>query len=262
MRPLVSIVTVNRNMKEGLAATLKSVLEQDYPALEVLVIDGGSTDGSRDVIAAHAARLAYWVSEPDESLYDAMNKGVAAAKGEWVLFMNAGDLFASAHALSDLFPDDHGDADLVYGDHLRRYPGSGIERLVRAEEVGVLPRRMPCSHQALAVRRGLLSAHPFDLSLLVADYAFLIAAHRAGKRFKRMDCVVARIEMGGRSDTARLRSLRERVGILRRHGLLNLPLQLHYHRLVLRALLSLAVRKLLPRSLTNWILRHKPVQGG
>ena len=124
-RPCISVITVNRNMAPGLASTLESVLAQDYPHFETIVIDGGSRDGSRAIIEAHAARLAYWVSEPDRSLYDAMNKGVAASKGDWVLFMNAGDHFAAPDVLSRVFAVAHDDADLLYGHHVRRYPSGG-----------------------------------------------------------------------------------------------------------------------------------------
>jgi hypothetical protein len=175
--------------------------------------------------------------------------------------MNAGDAFASAHALSDLFAGDHDDADLVYGDHVRCYPGRGVERIVQAEAAGVLPYRMPCSHQALAARRDLLRAHPFRTELLAADYEFLLDAYKGGRRFKRVDCLVARTETEGRSDKARLRSLRERVAILRDHGVLSVPLRVHYGGLALKVLLSAIVRKLLPRPVTNWILQRRPLRG-
>src|SRR6185312_9345482 len=88
--PKVSVVTVNFNMADQIAGTLDSVLAQDYLNFESVVIDGDSTDGSREIIASYGGRLAYWVSERDRNLYDGMNKGVTAATGDWVLFMNSG----------------------------------------------------------------------------------------------------------------------------------------------------------------------------
>ena len=259
--PNVSVITVNRDMAAGLRATLESVLGQDYPDFEAIVIDGGSRDTSRDIIAANATRLAYWVSEPDRSLYDAMNKGVAAAKGEWVLFMNAGDRFAAPDVLSRVFAAGHGDADLLYGDHVRHYPGSGIERLVPAEAPDVLPLRLNCSHQSLLMRRDLLRDHPFRVDLLAADYEAVLAAYVAGRRFEHVDCVIAHTEMGGRSDTKRLESLRERLDILRTYGLLTPGLAFHYRRLMVRALIAGAAKAVLPRALTRAILRHRPIKG-
>src|SRR6185503_13603856 len=110
-RPKVSVVTVNFNMADQIAGTLDSVLAQDYPNFESIVIDGASTDGSREIIAAYGDRLAYWASERDRNLYDGMNKGVRAATGEWVVFMNAGDRFAGADVLSRIFAVPHDGAD-------------------------------------------------------------------------------------------------------------------------------------------------------
>lgn len=259
--PKVSIVTVNRNMAAVLGPTLDSVLAQDFASFEAIVIDGGSDDGSTDVISAHAPDLAYWVSEPDRNLYDAMNKGVRAARGEWILFMNAGDRFAAPDVLSRVFCRDRGAADLLYGHHIRRYPGTGIERLIPAEPPAVLPRRMNCSHQSLFMRREILLAHPFATDLLAADYEVILSAYAAGLRFVAVDCVIASTETGGRSDRSRLRSLRERVEVLRRHGFLTPGLVFYYGGLMLRVLAGSALKRWLPQAVTAWILRHRPIKG-
>ncbi len=259
--PKVSVVTVNHNMAATLGRTMESVLGQDYPDFELIVVDGASTDGSRNIIASYSGRLAYWVSEPDRNLYDAMNKGVAEAKGEWVLFMNAGDCFATPNVLSEVFGQDHVDSDMVYGHHIRCYPGRQIERLVLAERPSVLPRRMPCSHQALFTRRSLLIEHAFEIGLLAADYEFMLAAYAGGRRFKQVDCVVALTEMEGRSDLERSKMLRQRCVILRRHGFWNFGLAVYYFGLLARARLACVAKQILPRPVTNWILRHRRISG-
>src|SRR5688572_22673033 len=96
--PLVSVVTVTFNAARTLQATIDSVVKQDYPRLEHIVVDGGSTDGTVDIIRANALRLASWSSEPDGGIYDAMNKGAAKATGDWVIFLNADDAFYDAGA--------------------------------------------------------------------------------------------------------------------------------------------------------------------
>ena len=259
--PKISIITPSFNQVDFLERTLLSVLEQDYPNIEYIVIDGGSTDGSVELIKKYESRLAYWVSESDRSLYDAMNKGVAAAKGDWVLFMNAGDRFAAPDVLSRMAAGNLDHADLVYGHHVRRYPVQGIERLVRAEPPQVLPRRMPCSHQSLLMRRELLVTHPFKIGLLAADYEVILSAYAAGRRFAQVDCVIAATEMGGRSDSRRLRSLSERMSILCALGLMTPGLALYYRGLMLRAVVAGALKAVLPRSFTARILRHRPVKG-
>jgi glycosyltransferase involved in cell wall biosynthesis len=103
MKPLVTVITVCFNCKSDIEKTIKSVLEQTYDNIEYLIIDGGSTDGTVDVIKTYSDRLAYWVSEPDRGIYDAMNKGLQKAAGEWVNFMNVGDLFVDEMVATDLF---------------------------------------------------------------------------------------------------------------------------------------------------------------
>ena len=88
---LITIITINYNNLEGLKKTMKSVLEQTYGNIEYIVIDGGSTDGSKEYIDEHSQSLAYWVSEPDKGIYNAMNKGIDQATGEYLLFLNSGD---------------------------------------------------------------------------------------------------------------------------------------------------------------------------
>src|SRR5690606_105779 len=100
----ISIITINLNNRAGLKATMASVLEQTYAHVEYLVVDGGSTDGSVDVITSHADRLAYWVSEPDRGVYHAMNKGIERATGEYLLFLNSGDRLMEPETLTDVQP--------------------------------------------------------------------------------------------------------------------------------------------------------------
>lgn len=99
MRNKVTIITVNYNNLEGLKRTIPSVLSQTFHDYEYIVIDGGSTDGSKEYIESQQQGLTYWVSERDKGIYPAMNKGIAQAHGEYCIFMNSGDHFFSSVAL-------------------------------------------------------------------------------------------------------------------------------------------------------------------
>lgn len=124
---LVSIITINLNNLEGLKKTMASVFTQTYKEFEYIVIDGGSWDGSKEYIEANSAGLAYWVSEPDEGIYKAMNKGITMAKGEYLLFLNSGDWFYDREVLS-IAGNQLSGCDVLYGNMIKVFP-DGREHL-------------------------------------------------------------------------------------------------------------------------------------
>ena len=116
-----SIITVNFNNKEGLRKTIESVIRQSFRDFEYIVIDGGSTDGSADILKEYDAQIDYWVSEPDKGIYNAMNKGIVQAKGEYLNFMNSGDYFYDNQVLQHVA--DYGyDTDFIVGRDYRTTP--------------------------------------------------------------------------------------------------------------------------------------------
>lgn len=97
--PKLSIITINLNNKAGLEKTIQSVVQQTFKDFEYIVIDGASTDGSVEVIQQYAEQIEYWVSEPDKGIYNAMNKGISASKGDYILFLNSGDSLFEIYTL-------------------------------------------------------------------------------------------------------------------------------------------------------------------
>ena len=113
----ISIITINYNEKVGFEKTIKSVLNQSYQDFEFIIIDGGSTDGSINVIEKYKDSISYWVSEPDKGVYNAMNKGIRASKGEFVIFMNGGDCFNNDLVLEEIAPMLNDEFDVYYGNN-------------------------------------------------------------------------------------------------------------------------------------------------
>lgn len=110
----LTIITINFNHKEGLKRTIDSIVNQTFTDYEWMVVDGGSTDGSKELIEQYQDYFAWWCSEPDKGVYNAMNKGLAQATGEYINFMNSGDLFATHTILEEIFSQPH-KADVLYG---------------------------------------------------------------------------------------------------------------------------------------------------
>ena len=114
----LSIITINYNNLEGLKKTYESVVCQTWTDYEWIIIDGGSTDGSREFIEEHQDKFAYWCSEPDKGVYNAMNKGIAKAQGEYLNFMNSGDRFYDHQTLNEVFSSGFQE-DILYGNELQ-----------------------------------------------------------------------------------------------------------------------------------------------
>ena len=114
-KPLVTVITVCYNAVSLIEKTIRSVLAQQYEHIEYVVVDGSSTDGTIEIIRKYEAHISHWITEQDEGIYDAMNKGVAMATGEWCIFLNAGDTFAADDVLNRVFQVPR-EADVIYGD--------------------------------------------------------------------------------------------------------------------------------------------------
>lgn len=210
---LVTIVTVVFNDEKNLQRTIDSIASQTYKNLEHIVIDGGSTDGTLDIIRNNPS-INYWLSEKDGGIYDAMNKGVSLASGEWINFMNSGDVFVDSDIVEAVFGGaDIQNSDLIYGDVEVDY--GEFKKIRKAGPVGELKRGMQFSHQSLFAKRSILTDIGFDLSYrTAADYNFIVISWINKFRFCQIDLVVSSISSGGVSDVRRLSSHKQRAKIL------------------------------------------------
>jgi len=188
----ITVITVVYNAAGDIEETIRSVIGQNYPGIEYIVIDGGSKDGTVDIIKKYEEKIQYWVSEPDKGIYDAMNKGIDKATGNWINFMNAGDFFYSEDAVSNVFaPDKTGKYtgySVVYGDAEFRLRNFSYTKIAMES---TYDRFMPFSHQAAFVRAEIAKKFRFDTSYrIVADSDFFLRLTRAGLVFHHMAVVV------------------------------------------------------------------------
>jgi len=170
--PKVTIVTVTYNAEQYLEQTIKSVIEQDYPNIEYIIIDGGSTDKTVDIIKKYEKHLTYWISEPDSGIYDAMNKGIDAATGEWIQFLNAGDTLCSTTTIKKVSKFLIKENDLVHGLMWRNKPSRELKAPLPINE------RHNGSfiwHPTLFTKTYIMKQNKFDSSFKIAgDYNFFL----------------------------------------------------------------------------------------
>jgi len=220
MKPVLSVITIVYNNARDIERTLLSVLNQTYGAIEYIVVDGASNDGTLEIIKRYENRIAKLISEKDKGIYDAMNKGLALATGDYVIFMNSGDEFYVNDTVAKVFATAP-DADIYYGE----------TEMVNDERESLGQRRhqapaqfnwrsfkygMSVSHQAIYIKRSL--TEPYDPQYqLSADIDWIIKAAKKAKKIVKVDGYVAKYLVGGMSKAKHKQSLLERFDIMKRH---------------------------------------------
>lgn len=194
-QPLISVVTVCYNASTTIEATIQSVINQTYPHIEYIIIDGGSTDGTVDIIKQYANRITYWVSEPDKGIYDAMNKGVKYVTGDLVYFIGSGDILLPNVFKSILLS--YAPKTILYGNV--KFVPSNFVCDGKFNRWKIVRHNIP--HQALFYPKSVFEEYRYNLRYrLYADYDLNIRLFGVGKyRFKYIDCVVAEYLEGGAS---------------------------------------------------------------
>lgn len=174
----LSIITVNLDNAEGIRKTVESVVSQTFTDYEYIVVDGASTDKSVEIIKEFADNITYWVSEPDKGIYNAMNKGIKLAKGEYIQFLNSGDWFYSNRVLDNVFGQNRTE-DILYGDAISYKSDEVQTKFVYPQQLSAfyLINWMIC-HQSIFHKRTLFENRFYDEKYkIIADWEFLINAY-------------------------------------------------------------------------------------
>lgn len=214
-KPLISIITVVLNGKEYLEDTILSVLYQTYQNVEYIIIDGGSADGTLDIIRKYEDAIDYWVSEPDEGIADAFNKGISLSTGEWVGIINADDYY-----LADTLNRIHTlqDAEVICG--RLKFVETDDRFFELPAKPEFLPRFMSVNHPTVFIKRSIYNEYGlFDTSLKIAmDYELLLRLWQNNAVFEVIDETVSVMRMGGISDRLYRKSLWEVYLSKRKNG--------------------------------------------
>ena len=221
--PLISIVTVVYNDARNIETTIASVLNQNYPYFEYIIIDGNSNDGTVDIINKYSGKPAYIISEPDNGIYDAMNKGIEKASGEWIHFLNSGDAYCNTDVLSDIFNHKHSgliygsnglineDADLIYGDIVLKYP-FGMVRMDCSPDNG---EHSLVRHPCCFIRTIVMKKYKYDTQYKIsADTCFFSVCKNNNHRFKHIPlCITVFDSYSGLSSNNKIKSYIEDMQI-------------------------------------------------
>ena len=214
--PLITIVTVTYNAQDHLEQTIRSIIEQDYPNIEYIVIDGQSNDKTLEIVKKYEQHIHYWISEPDSGIYDAMNKAIDIAKGEWINFMNAGDSFyqrSTIREVSKYFQDENdlisGDIYYISGSEKQYYPAKGLNSIFDG---------MFCYHQTLFTRTHIMKHYKFNRDYIISsDYDFVLRCYSNGKKFKFLNFPIANFISEGMAETNNIRARIEDLFIISRY---------------------------------------------
>lgn len=229
-KPVISIITVVYNNVDFIEKTILSVINQTFKEREYIVIDGGSKDGTLNIIHKYQGKIDYWISEPDKGIYDAMNKGLHLANGTFVLFLNSGDLFVNDKVLERIFSISGTAADVYYGetnliDSNGNILGTRTELTTRKLPKKLtwkdMKRGMVVSHQSIVVRKSI--APDYDLNYQCsADIDWVIESLKRSKVTVNVNSILSNYLIGGFSIKHQKKSWKERLDIYVKHfGFLN-----------------------------------------
>lgn len=252
--PLISVITVVFNRKNELEETLLNIISQNYNCYEIILIDGGSTDGTLDIINKYQDHISYWVSEPDKGIYDAMNKGIAAANGGWLNFMNAGDTYASNQIFNNIFyKRNHnenydliiGNTDINYGNFTRNQPVGDLINIWKGAQF---------IHQSVFIKRSFQLSNLYNITNKISgDFEFFYNSYKSKANIKFTPYVVSIFRAYGVSDTKRVSAVFSNMMVVLRAEGFSLKILSFYFISMIKQIITLIVKKILPNSLITRI---------
>lgn len=220
---MISVITVVYNGAANLEKTIHSVIGQQYSPIDYVIIDGGSSDGTVDIIKKYADHISYWVSEPDKGIFDAMNKGILASKGEWIIFINVGDYFYSGDVLKKIFTENVSaitDADIIYGRSVMYYADGKQIEMIPPHYISEMWRGPVFRHGAMLTKTSILKRELFSLEKkykISSDFEQIYRLYKKNYVFKKADVKVLLFEKEGVSDNI-IRNYRDNYAIVKAHG--------------------------------------------
>ena len=259
MSKKLTVITVTFNAESALERTILSVLSQTlFTDIEYIIIDGGSEDRTLEIIKKYESSFAKWVSEKDKGIYDAMNKGIGLANGEWLLFMNAGDKFVDEKVIENVFQQNITDTDIVYGNYVIVYQHFKKIKYTPKNLSNAFHLYMPLNHQSTFIKTTLARAHPYSLAYKIAsDYEQILFFFTSGKVFRHLDILIAEFADGGLSSNHKIIYHQEQFEIAQKYGL---PVsEKDLKKVIFREKITNLLRKFFPRIVFERLMQLKKI---
>ncbi len=221
IKPTISIITVVYNSERFIENTIKSIINQTYPNIEYIIIDGASTDGTVEIIKKYEKFISQWVSEKDSGLYDAMNKAIEMTGGDYLWFINSGDEIYTENILTDIFGQLNSLPDVIYGEtEIINFKGQLIGK--RRHSV---PKKltwkslrfgMKVCHQSILVKKNLVEPYNTDFRYS-SDFEWVIKVLKKSKAIHNSNLILSKFMEGGLTKQSLLPSLKERFKIMKQY---------------------------------------------
>jgi len=211
---VISIIVVSLNTKIDFLKTLHSIQEQKFDNYEVIVVDGGSTDGTIEEIERNKEFISKYITQKDKGIYDAMNKGIDISIGSWIIFLNSGDIFFNNKVLENINFGNLKNKEIIFGETL--VDNNNIKYLVNSKKFNNKTVIMPFCHQSCFVRSDVLKKEKFSLEYKIsADFDFFLKCYLKNMNFFNSNLIISQIQAGGLSDRFRQNVLKENISILK-----------------------------------------------
>jgi len=248
---LFSIVSVCFNNPEELLQTLNSIESQNFDDCEVIIVNGGEKALIDKVVASFGNLNLVYISEPDQGIYDAMNKGAAKANGDYIIYLNSGDKFYDEHTLTKVKHSITPDVKIIYGSSVSDYGYKKVLCKAKSKSFFLSKKfySLGFSHQSIFVQRGVLSSQPFDLKYKVAaDFNYLYPKLRKlNTNLLRLNFPVSIFATGGISDLDKSILNREKKEIYFSHNTWNFLASLYFNKLILLEKIKRLLRPIIRR---------------
>jgi glycosyltransferase involved in cell wall biosynthesis len=219
--PILSIVTVVYNGEKFIERTIQSVINQTYKHIEYIIIDGNSKDNTKEIIKQYENRITRWISEPDNGLYDAMNKGLAMVTGDYVVFLNAGDVFFDNLTVEKVFEQWNPEVDIFYGETMivdEQGNEIGLRRLKAPENLTWKSFKdgMVVCHQSIIIRKSITNFYNLDYKIS-CDYEWVLNALKKANCIVNTHMIITRFLDGGLNKQKIPLALKERFLIMSKY---------------------------------------------